>query len=355
MAKYPVENNYAVQFENFIINTLKALSFKVIQSTQVFCTNQEPDLTIVKGEITAICEVKFYRSRRINYQLLNAAAEILVQYDKESKRNKALIVSCLVPQIQKDEILSKYGVVIWDRSNIANFLLSVGKEDYLVDFGQFIMEAQQGLDTIDPYTDIDEETEQDPLKYFAAIHKPVTFTRVKKGEVLISELGKVKPGKKEWSEFEVKCTDILKYLFEFDLSLWNRQQRTDDELSRFDLICRINSQDDFWKTLVQSFYTRYILFEFKNYESPISQDQIYSTERYLYPKALRGTAIIIARNGGSKNAIAVAKGALRENGKLLLIINMDDLITMVKRKDDGNSPSDYLSNILDNHLISISR
>ena len=131
--------------------------------------------------------------------------------------------------------------------------------------------------------------------------------------------------------------------------------RTDDSLSRYDLISRIVSVDDFWRTLVHSFNSRYILFEFKNYSDQLPASQIYSTERYLYPKALRAVSMIIARQGASQNALTAAKGALRESGKLILILNQEDIEEMVRRKDRGDSPSDYLSDKLDEHLISLSR
>lgn len=57
-----------------------------------------------------------------------------------------------------------------------------------------------------------------------------------------------------------------------------------------------------------------MIFEFKNYSEPITQKEIYTTEKYLYAKALRCVGILIAANGYSENAQWAAKGCLRENG-----------------------------------------
>jgi hypothetical protein len=138
------------------------------------------------------------------------------------------------------------------------------------------------------------------------------------------------------------------------LSIWKRQTTTDDELSRFDLICRITSNDDFWKTIVQSFHSRYILFEFENYSKKIGQNQIYTKERYLFTKALRSVSFIISRIGANEQAITASKGALREQGKLILILNRNDLCKMLELKDNGGSPNDYISQLLDEYLISLS-
>jgi hypothetical protein len=98
-----------------------------------------------------------------------------------------------------------------------------------------------------------------------------------------------------------------------------------------------------------------VLFEFKNYSKPITQDQIFTTERYLYLRGLRSVGFIVARNGGSKKAVAASKGALRENGKLLMILDNTDLKIMLDMKDAGLSASDHLSDKLDDFLITLSR
>ncbi|WP_448635205.1 hypothetical protein [Pedobacter panaciterrae] len=172
---------------------------------------------------------------------------------------------------------------------------------------------------------------------------------------LIGRLEDISEGKLGWVEYEVLCQEMLEYLFANDLSKWTRQQQTDDGLSRYDLICRISSNDDFWKTVLHSFNSRYVLFEFKNYSKNLSQDQIYSTERYLFPKALRGTSIIICRSGYSECALNAAKGSLRESGKLILILSQDDINQMLLARDNGDSPNDFLSDRLDDFLMSLSR
>jgi len=60
-------------------------------------------------------------------------------------------------------------------------------------------------------------------------------------------------------------------------------------LHRFDAVARIRSNNDLWTALVRYFRTRYVVFEFKNYREKIAQGQIHTTEKYLYPVALRGT------------------------------------------------------------------
>jgi len=330
-------------------------NFKSHRNDMVF----KPDLIMKKGRITILCEVKFYRSRKVPIATLRTAANAIANFPSDENNCRAIIVSSIIPDSIKEEILKTYNVVLWDRSNLAKFLIAANREDKAEELGTLIMEAQQGLDTRLPYEGVNENTEQDPLEYFKMemfVSEDLSSYEVKsKGISLIASLLAVPDGTTGWADFEDISAEILEYLFNNDLSVWKRQQRTDDELSRFDMICRVNSQDDFWRALVSSFNSRYVLFEFKNYKDPIPQGQIYTTERYLFPKALRGTAIIIARNGAHANAISAAKGALREHGKLIMILDQSDLIEMIRNKDNGDIPSDYLSDKLDEHLMSVSR
>lgn len=177
------------------------------------------------------------------------------------------------------------------------------------------------------------------------------------GSGLIKKLKSIQPGNRTSIIYESVCFDILNYLFADDLFNWKKQQKSNDDLYRFDVICRIKDTDirNFWKVLQEFFTTKYIVFEFKNYSQQITQKEIYTTDRYLYTKALRSVAIIISRKGASDNAMKAIKGTLRENGKLIISLNDSDLIEMIQWKIDNRLPSDYLYELLDNMLIELEK
>lgn len=89
----------------------------------------------------------------------------------------------------------------------------------------------------------------------------------------------------------------------------------------------------------------------------ITQKEIYTTEKYLYSKALRSVAIIISRNGANKNAILATKGCLRENGKLIICLSDEDLEKLIKLKnEDGErSTAVFLGERLDDLLITLDK
>lgn len=157
--------------------------------------------------------------------------------------------------------------------------------------------------------------------------------------------------------YEEICIDILSYLFEDVLCEIRPQEYSNKDIYRFDAVARIKSGDksDFWSIVENNYNSRFILFEFKNYEDRIGQDQIYTTEKYLYDKALRRVGIVISRKGANENALWAAKGCLRETGKLILNLCDSDLINMLNIKDEGEDPSDYLMKILEELLLQLEK
>jgi hypothetical protein len=163
-------------------------------------------------------------------------------------------------------------------------------------------------------------------------------------------------------EFEQLCVKALKYLFSDDLTAWNDQLTTDEKVSRFDLIARIHPQSAFWTLMVNDFGARYIVFEFKFYGDEIGQGQILTTEKYLYRAALRPVAIIISPRGPDEGAGHAVRGALRENGKLIINLTVKQLCNMLRAKDgtDGapGKPADVeqeMLEALDRMLMRIER
>lgn len=170
-----------------------------------------------------------------------------------------------------------------------------------------------------------------------------------------NEIENIICGRESFVEYENKCAEILKYLFDENLNGWNKQLRTDDELNRYDLICRVKRGNEFWEFLINEFHSRYIVFEFKNYCNKVKQTQVYTTEKYLFQKALRNVCFMISRNGLDDSALTATKGILRETGKLIINLKDEDLYKMLKLKASGSEPSDYLFERVDEFLLKLSK
>lgn len=194
----------------------------------------------------------------------------------------------------------------------------------------------------------------DTLQHLSRMHNGSDSSELRR------ELAQWKGGKgtAQSIQYEKLCTRVLHRLFSLDdLSLWKPQAKSNDDLYRFDLICKIkqDNRKDFWEMAERYFHSKYIIFEFKNYSGEVTQMEVTTTARYLYTKALRSVAIIVSPNGFSKNAEKAARGALREEGKLILSLTNAELIEMLQDQDNCEDPVDRLSNKLDDLLIDLEK
>lgn len=215
---------------------------------------------------------------------------------------------------------------------------------------------------VDPLAALLEEVPSSGESKEARIDLKVSFAGIAvpppgadEGAGLCRELWKLGRGKKHWKTYEQLCERILRYLFPNDLSGWHRQKRTDDGLNRSDLICRLSPTTDFWSFVDSQLASRYVLFEFKNYNAQIKQGQILTTEKYLLPPALRRLGIILSRKGADRSAQLTVAGAMRESGKMMLILDDDDVCDLLHAKDRGDDPSDLLFQLSDDFLMRLSR
>lgn len=236
-------------------------------------------------------------------------------------------------KIAKDELLSS--VEIWDVRD----LLSLVYDDFELR-NKFIGTLPFSVERYLPENISDDNSEE--------------TCKLRK---LLLEVQNWKSPNDQGRTYEDLCYRVLNALFSDDLSKWQKQSRTEERMFRFDLICKIKNehQRDFWDMAERFFLTKYIIFEFKDYQEPISQREIFTTVKYLYKTALRRIAIIICANGINKTAEKAIYGILRDEGKLILALDHSDLISMLQSKLEHNEPSDYLSEKLDELLIELEK
>lgn len=157
------------------------------------------------------------------------------------------------------------------------------------------------------------------------------------------------------SQYEDLCREAFIKLFDPHLYGFEKQAKTTDGGNRYDFICRIRPGNPFWDGIRQDFRTKAILFECKNYTDAVGPDQVYSTERYLFSGALRTVCILTARLGGNEAAIRAAQGAMRESGKLLILLSNGDLIEMLKLSTQEGGPEEFLDKRIWDFIISLPR
>ena len=307
----------------------KCQSVKIGKSVDFECNVQGKDICF---------ELKIYNSNYAIEKNIERACAYLVSL--KSKEDLILVVGNIVSKEIIEKYFEKYKIHIWTLSNILWLF-----EEYPDIKNEFISLLTYSVDD---------------LKLEKPCHSLFQEQRNIKNEgTWKSKLLAIKPGKGERSkEYEDICIEILKNVLGEYLGLWKVQESSNNGLYRFDLCCKIKNgvNQDFFDTIKNYFNTKYIVFEFKNYEKEISQKEIYTTEKYLYEKALRRVAIIISRKGASKNALSAARGCLRENGKLIMCLSDQDLIELINIKEKEEQPTaEFFEVMLDDLLIQLEK
>ncbi|WP_055128240.1 restriction endonuclease [Pseudomonas mediterranea] len=334
----------AEKFEEVVSKLLTHIGFNVLTKpshVDFFITNQKTTFAV---------EIKYYKTQRAQLKLLsNAAKQIRLEMDKDPALKGLLIVSCSLTDSQNANLKKEYGISVFDRQ----FLLSLASDSPELTedlYALFEINPDDLSISIEKFYSLDKELAP-PTNSEPEEPAPPDTT----GTELCRSLQAIEPGKPGWSKYEEKCREILEYLFKDHLAGWKEQQRTDDELNRFDLICRVKPATDFWNFIIHNLHSRYMLFEFKNYAEPIKQGQVLTTEKYLLEKGLRKVAIMITRKGAHGSATKMAQGAMRETGKLIIILDDNQICKMLHMKEKGDDPTDYLFDITDDFLLSLPR
>jgi hypothetical protein len=261
-------------------------------------------------------------------------------------------VAIQIPEAGRDEANKLYPAVSIYDLNALTFLF--GKYHELQDrFEELVRESMTFSDTpvakperVDVASDVDKAQ----LGYQEA---PSEQPEAPKGAQLCLKLQGLVSGTGQAKLFEETMTEALKYVFQRELVAWASQKKSNSALSFFDLVARVNSEHDFWRAIVNHFQSRYVVFEFKNYRKRIKQGQILTTEKYLYRTALRSTAIIISKVGADKNAMALCRGVLREHGKLIISLTVEDICVMLHMRDEAADHNSVLTDYVDKMLMEL--
>lgn len=306
-------------------------------------------------------EVKYYRTSRARPALVEAAAVRLV--DNAAKDNfmkVILVVSSFLTDDLREDFQRRLGVNLLDARGLRAM---ASKEPFLLERLESMLVVDQIDDDFIRVQDsrfrsdgiYREEFNFENTLILNEVDEGLGKPSRDDGRIICAELHDIPPGRTKATKYEKWCERAIAYMFKNDLEGWHSQKGTDDGLNRFDLICRIKPVSDFWRFLMEHLGSRYILFEFKNYRDPIGQEEVLTTEKYLFEKGLRKVALMITRKGGSGSATVMAQGAMREHGKLMLILDDEDLCHMLKMKDEGEDASDYLFEKADKFLVSLAR
>ncbi|MFY2036596.1 restriction endonuclease [Achromobacter xylosoxidans] len=330
-------------FEQLIADIFARLGGENIVLNQIYHGSLDHDYEIdilfgKPGDVT-IVEVKAYRFRSPPApEVFAGALRKMAILQQEARARRAMVAMSCPLTDALSAVLQRYPTVeVWDAKDL-------------------LKAASPFPDLLSRLETILEVDASDVLGSESfLLTAPLGEGDEQRGSRISQELHAIEPGRAGASLFEQKCTEALRYLFERDLVGWHEQHSTEDGLHRRDLVCRIVPHAEFWQLMLGDLKSRYVVFEFKNYSEPITQSEVITTERYLYPGALRSLAIIISPKGCSDSAMKVMQGAMREQGKLLLSLTVEDLGVLLIGKDQGSDPNTFLFDRVDAFLLGLGR
>ena len=331
MEKYKYHIN-----EEFVIKV-----FNQIENIEIDLNNNIMDIGDFKFKLNGkdyIVEVK----TRFSSTLLSRTLIYMREVINRENATGIIVVLDKIPESLKKSIESKYNnLKIFDISNVLYMVYE--NENLQKELNSII---NFSLDSIIPQKPVFEIELKDKEEYIEHSHKDYK-----------NILDNIKKGREDAKKYEKFMEMLIKEMFLNDLNLFVAQNRTEDGLNVFDMICKIknNIDDEFFSTIENFFNSKYILFEFKNYRELIKQGEICTTEKYLFNTALRNVAIIITRKGIDKNGQKMIRGILRESGKLIIVLNDEDIKAMIELYENNERVSIILSQKLDEILTTLDK
>lgn len=195
----------------------------------------------------------------------------------DQKKDLPLQNICVVANLVSDETKRKYEEAklgyVWDIRNVLWLF-----EDYPELKNELISILNYSVENIEP--------ERPEPFIFEESSQMENTDPESVADSYIAQLKVLETGSAAFKKYEELCVSILKYILGEYLTLWEQQKTTEENLYRFDMCCKIKNgvTQDFFDTICKYFSTKYIVFEFKNYEKPITQREIYTTENICTKK-----------------------------------------------------------------------
>lgn len=361
------------RFEDVVARLFTAFDFAVEREVpfQSGDGRYRTDLVVQLGGVRSAIEIKALRSRTPNLKDLERAAVMVANARDQLNADHAVLVLSLRREMIKahEAIFKDVTLLCLDDLFAAALERDQATLNELVDITR---ELSSGLAEFDRRADISpappplrlDELRKKPASEAAPPPPPET-----QGHRLADELLEITPGRGRkqqqlssgrpaavsWRLFEIVAEECFQYLFATDLTNWQRQDHVGGKDKRFDALAKVSGDDVFSRSLIEDFRTRYVLFEFKNYGVKLKPNVLHVTEKYLFPTAMRATAIILSPLGFHPDSREAARGAMRDAGKLMLDVTSNDMALMLRAKDEGNAAGARFEPLLDAFLLDLGR
>lgn len=335
--------NKPINLEKFMITTgyefhkiieevfIKSNKIKIIENN-IQGPDKGYDFLIEYGENKYAVEIKAITS---SFSKMQIAYNSIMQRLHAPNNYKKLLV--LPINITEECLKNRAGIdyIIWSLDKLVNIISEITEDS----------ERKNLFDKLDNFT-------RENLNI--TLNKNINYNNSN----LLQEYYSIKKGEKGEIalQYEKVCMKIINAVFKNDIVKEPEKLKTKMKKFEYDGIAKLlfhdncEEQNDFFRIIENYFNCRYIVFEFKNYKKRITQKEILLTSKYLYKKALRTVAIIFTHEGVDKNGQFIIDGLIREEGKIIIVLNDKDVEKLLESPEQKNK---LLNEKLDHLLMNL--
>lgn len=278
-----------------------------------------------ENELTVV-EARLCRSRRYEDGLFRNALEELKRHREGRKAKNATLIITAEPTAAQLQEAERQGVTLWGVPQLVPLAIKTPT------LAEALADLLREIST--------DASQFGEIMQFLEGHTARAKARGE-GAKLIAELDQSKPGRENHRKFEQVGEKAVRQLFSEQVQRWSVPVLVEDGLNRPTLVVRLLPRHDVWAGLCEEFSSRYACFNFLNQAEPATHGDILSAARHLHPKARRSIGILIARGGFDAGARRAAVESLRDQGKLLLLVSLQDLREMLIARDAGDEYHDF--------------
>ncbi len=192
------------------------------------------------------------------------------------------------------------------------------------------------------------QNELEPLKSPPQLPKKTTANK------MLVKLQECKPGREHWNLYQDVCKEILGYCLVPPLSEPIEQLETRDGLHIRDIIFRIPHElQAFWTWIINKFGIALVV-ECKNYKNPIKENQLLISSKYIGEGKLTILGLLITRKGLHKNGVKAQENLWKEQKKMIVCLDDENLQKMLQLKEEGDEPWKVIDHLIFKFLSSSS-
>ncbi|MEW6228685.1 MAG: restriction endonuclease, partial [Bacillota bacterium] len=267
-------------------------------------------------------EVKHHLSERVSAEHLRQVEQYLAR-DQDAPSVVCLLTSGDLTSIGSHIAVENPRIRVWDRE-ILNHLLHQHVPILTKFFGRYSTELVKTAATTGDMSDLG----------------------IGEADVLREALARCLPGLEHSLDYERLGTSIWSYLFADELDAPKSQVRTSDGTQRRDVLFRNKRNGPFFRRIADQFGAYSLIVDFKNYSGPIGSKAIEAAAKYAN-EVIGRFVVVVSRRGPKKSVLKTQHRILRNNGVAVLVVSDDQLIEMLRRKEDNQNPADVLEDILE--------